>query len=312
VLLVFLALADAAGLDARIAATPNRADLLQRSVQAHPYFISGRIVAVRSGDNWLFIDPSNEYAEDSRLPWQYEAQKVLIGDPENAIYATTPLSSHDYSVRRRSGSFRLAEDGTLEGTARIEYTGHWAEIFREQEDQDAPADREKALRELVEQRLPGAEITDVRVENVTEPGVYTNAYRIRFPGFAQRTGSRLFLQPAIFQRGMAALFQAVDRSSEVYFEFPWSEEDDVRIDIPAGFALEPPDPQPAVATGAVTYSVSVSQEGAQLVLRRSHAVGREGGILFPPAAYRALRAVFDVVHRGDTHTVVLRRKDAGQ
>jgi hypothetical protein len=312
VLLVFLALAESAALDARVAATPNRGDLLQRSVQPHPYFINGRIAAVRSGDGWIFVDPGNEYAANGELPWQYEAQKVLIGDPTSALYATTPLSPPAYSVKRRSATLRLTPDGTLEGTARVEYTGHWAELFREQEDQDAPSEREQSLRAMMESRLPGAEISGIAVENVTEPGVYANVFRVRMPDFAQRTGARLFLQPAIFQRGAAALFQNVDRTSEVYFEFPWLEQDEVRIDLPAGYVLETPEGLPPVTTGSVTYEVSVTQDGGQLVFRRAHAVGHGGGILFPPAAYRAIRAVFDVVHRGDSQTIVLRRAEGGQ
>lgn len=310
VLLLFLALADAAGLDARVAAAPNRGDLLQRSVQPHPHFVEGRIAAVRTGERWIFVDPANEYAANGELPWQYEGQKVLVADPDDAVHAATPLSSPDYSVKRRTATMTLSEDGTLEGTARVEYAGHWAEIFREQEDQDAPLDRERDLRALLAERLPGAEVSDIRIENVTEPGTYANAFRLRLEGFAQRTGTRLLVQPAIFQRGTSALFKEVDRTSEVYFQFPWTEEDLVTIELPAGYTLEAPEASTPVTIGAITYRISVAQEGSRLVLRRSHVVGRDGGILFPPSAYRAIRAVFDLVYRGDTQTVVLRRSGA--
>jgi hypothetical protein len=310
VLLVFLALADAAGLDARVAGTPNRGDLLPRSIQPHSYFLAGRIAAVRTADRWIFVDPTNEYAANGELPWYYEGQKVLVADPDSAVHVATPLAAPDYSAKRRTATLTLSEDGTLEGVARVEYTGHWADIFREQEDQDSSSEREASLRALLEERWPGAEVSDIRIENVTAPGTYANTFRVRLAGFTQRTGSRLFLQPAIFQRGIPALFKDVERASEVYFQFPWIEEDVVRIELPSGYALEAPETAMPVPNGAVTYQVSVAQEGSQLVLRRSHAIGRDDGILFPASAYRAIRAVFDLVHRGDTQTVVLRRSGA--
>lgn len=311
VVLLTLALANAAGLDARVAATPDRGDLFPRSLQPHPYFVRGRILAVKSGDGWLFADPTNEYAPDGHLPWQYEDQRALIGDSKEPIVARTPLAEPAYSLKKRTGRFRLTEDGTLEGEARVEYFGHWADTFREQEDQDAPAEREKSLREVMEKRLPGAEVTEVTIENVTDlSGPYSNSYRIRVRGYAQRTGSRLFLQPAVFQKGVAAIFQAIERKSEVYFDFPWAEEDLVRIELPTGYTLEESAQQKPVNAGPLTYDAHVAIEGDHLVLRRTQAVGKGGAILFPQSSYPALRAVFDSIHKADSRTVVLRRKDA--
>jgi hypothetical protein len=42
-----------------------------------------------------------------------------------------------------------------------------------------------------------AELSDIRIENVTDPvKPFVYAYHVRVPGYAQRTGKRLFLQPA--------------------------------------------------------------------------------------------------------------------
>lgn len=313
VVLLVLALANAAGLDARVAATSSRADLFQRSVQPHPYFVRGRIVAVRSGEGWLFADPVNEYAERGQLSWEYEDQRVLVANRGEALFVQTPPSPAAYSVKRRMGTFRLLEDGTLEGEARLEYTGHWADIFREQEDQDTSTEREKDLKDLVSGRLPGAEITDLRVDHVTDvSGPYTNAYRIRAPGFAQRSGSRLFLQPSVFQKGVEALFKSAERKGGVYFPFAWREEDVITIELPAAFALaERTAPKP-MDVGAASYASSLEvSDGARLAFRRSVVVGQQG-IYFDVAVYHALRAFFDAVHRADAHTLILRRKEGSQ
>jgi hypothetical protein len=312
--ILLLALAGAAGFDARVAAAPSREDLFDRSIQQNPYFFSGRLVAVKSGDTWLFADPANEHASAGQLRWQFEHENVLIGDPREAVFTRTPLVDPAYSVKRRTGTFKLAEDGTLEGDVRLEYAGHWGDVFREQDDQDAPSEREKELRTLITQRLPGAEVTDIKIENTTDPsGPYVHAYKLRVPGYAQRTGTRLFLQPAVFQKGLPAVFQSAQRKTEIHFQFAWTEDDVVRIDLPAGYTLEAPERPAPLDAGAVSYDAKMSvANGTQLVVRRTAVFGKGSAILFPPTSYEIVRKVFENIHKGDTHTLVLRKKDGEQ
>ena len=312
--LVLLALATAAGFDARVAAAPNRADLFERSVQQHPYFFSGRIVAVKSGEGWLFSDPGNEYAPAGQLRWEYEHQGVLVADPKNPLVVRTPLVRPEYSVKRRTGTFKLLEDGTLEGDVRLEFAGHWADIFREEEDQDAQSEREKTLEAQYQRRLPGAQISDIRVEHATDPsGPYVNTFKLRVPGYAQRTGTRLFLQPAVFHKGDPAVLSAEPRKTEIYFRFAWTEEDVVRIDLPPGYALEEPESPAPLDAGAVSYHARLAiANGNQLVLRRTAVFGKGAAILFPATSYEIVRKVFEAIHRADTHALVLRKKDGTQ
>jgi transglutaminase-like putative cysteine protease len=312
--ILLLALANAAGFDARVAAAPNRADLFERSVQQHPYFFAGRLVAIRSGDGWLFADPGNEYAAAGQLRWQYEHEGVVIADPKDAVVVRTPLVRAEYSVKRRTGTFKLLDDGTLEGDVRLEFAGHWADMFREQEDQDAPSEREKTLKAQFERRLPGAQISDITFEHTTDPsGPYANTFKIRIPGYAQRTGTRLFLQPAVFQKGLPAVFQSLHRKTEIHFPFAWTEEDVVRIELPAGYALEEPERPAPLDAGAVSYDpVMTVASGNQIVLRRNAVFGKGSAILFPSSSYETVRKVFETIHRGDSHALVLRKKDGTQ
>ena len=103
-------------------------------------------------------------------------------------------------------------------------TGTWRVERKEWDDDDSPAQREETLKEGVKARLSTAELTDIRIENVTDPvKPFTYIYHIRVPGYAQRTGKRLFLQPAFFQRGVGPLFATSSRHHAIYFNYPWSE-----------------------------------------------------------------------------------------
>jgi hypothetical protein len=315
VLVVFLALANAAGLEARVAASPNRATLFHRpAIHDHTAFLSGRLAAVRTASGWTIVDPANEHSEHGELRWFYEGQDVLLSDAKEIVAIRSAATPAAKSLKQRTGTFKLTEDGTLEGDCRIVYSGHWAQTIREDEDQDAAAERDKNLKELITKRVPGADVSDIRIENATDPAQpYVNAYHIRIPGFAQRTGSRLFLRPAMFQRGVEALFPAATRSSDVYFRFAWAEEDAVTIELPAGFALEQAvSPAPADA-GIAKYSVSITTKDGwrHLNLKRAFSFGVGDATVIAAANYRPLKQFFDHVHESDAHTLVMRR-ESGQ
>jgi hypothetical protein len=213
-------------------------------------------------------------------------------------------------MRTRAGTFRLLEDGTLEGEARLEYTGHWAELLRDQEDQEPAATRERELRELMSRRLPGSELSDVRIENVTDPArPYANAYKIRVPGYAQRAGNRLIVQPGVFQKGVAQVFAAAERRTGVHFPFAWSEEDRVTVEVPAGYVAEGSLDLAGIDAGAAKYGPQLSFDGSRLTYTRVFAVAPRG-VLYDTTYYQAFRAFFEAVHRGDGQPVVLRKKDA--
>jgi len=110
-----------------------------------------------------------------------------------------------------------------------------------------------------------AEITDIKIENVTDheqPLVIS--YHVRFPGYAQRTGKRIFLQPAFFQYGRGPLFATASRKYPIYFHYPWSENDLVEINMPKGYALDNADAYQAIEGLNLTLEAKVHERTVQL------------------------------------------------
>jgi transglutaminase-like putative cysteine protease len=313
VLTVFVALATAAGLDARVVAAPDRDVLFFQFDRPMPYLARGRLVAVRDGEGWLFVDPANPYSASGALRWYHEWQPVLVSDPKELILAKTPLSPPEYSVRRRVGTFTLTEDGTLEGQCQLVYTGHLNQVFKSQDEQDTPEQLADALRERFAKRLPGATVTDVTVEHLSDPALaYTSKFRIKVPGYAQRTGSRMFLQPALFEKGLEATFASERRDHDVYFPYAWSENDVVSITLPDGYELETPSRPPPLTTAVGKHELIVGTTDGwkTLQMRRTFSFGLGEALSFGVTGYPALKRFFDLVSQSDGHTIVLRKKDA--
>ncbi|HEV3469129.1 MAG TPA: DUF3857 domain-containing protein [Pyrinomonadaceae bacterium] len=315
--LLFAALATAAGFEARVANLADREDVFFNPSFPDDLFIRTYNIAVRVGERWRFYDPASAYVPFGMLRWQEEGVTALLSDPKEPSFVTTPVSGPEKSLERRTGKFKLDADGTLEGDVRIEYTGHLAADRKELNDDDSPEEREETLRETFTSRMGGVEITDIKIENVAaDDKPFAYSFHVRVPGYAQRTGKRLFIQPAFFQRGLGPLFPTAARRHDVYFHYPWSEEDTVEITLPEGFALDNPEAPAAFGAGPISRyepKAAVSQDGRTLTYKRSfffNPRNDSGMILFPATAYPQLKRYFDQVHQQDGHTISLKQAAA--
>lgn len=311
--MLFAALANAAGFDARVANLANRGDVFFDPSFPDDYFINTYDIAVKVGDEWRFFDPAGRLPYGMLL-WQEEGTEALISDPKAGFFVKTPMSPAEKSLEKRTAQFKLSEDGTLEGDVTIEYTGHAGAVKKSNNEEDSPTEREATLRKMVTTQMSTAEVTNVQVENVTDPAKpFTYKYHVRVPGYAQRTGKRLFLQPAFFEHGREPLFTAANRRNMIYFSYPWSEEDEVQIDLPSGFALDNADaPQPFTAGKVGKYDVRilVTKDGRTLIYKRSFFFGGEQTLLFPVESYPQLKLMFDELHKRDDHTITLKQATA--
>ena len=215
-------------------------------------------------------------------------------------------------MEKCSGKFRLLEDGTLDGDARIEYTGQFGIDKKMANEDDSAVQREETLRTELKTRISTAEISDIKIENVTDPvKPFTYSFHVHIPGYAQRTGKRLFLQPIFFRHGIGPMFVATDRKQQVYFHYPWSEKDELEIELPAEFTLDNADKPGPISAGAVSqYNIyiGVNNESHKLIIKRDFFFGGGGNILFPEQAYAQLKQLFDQVNKNDEHIITLKQR----
>jgi hypothetical protein len=306
--MLFAALATAAGFETRLIKLPDRGDMFFNPNLPDDYFLSVNDVAVKVGADWKFIDPSSNYVPFGMLRWQQEGQQALLADPKDPVFVKTLISPAESSMEKRTAKLRLSEDGTLEGEARIEYTGHLAVEKKEDYDEESPAEREKRVHADLAKRISNAEIAEVKFENVTDPfKPLVISYKVRVQGYAERTGKRLFLQPGFFEKGVGPLFPTSERKHDVYFYYPWTEEDDIVIELPAGYALDNAESPGDLAFGDLGHlkvKIGVTKDQRTLSYKRQF---RFTGMLFPKDSYPNLKRAFDAAHQVDNHTITLKQ-----
>jgi hypothetical protein len=315
--MLFASLASAAGLDTRLALLPDRSDFLSQPSMKQPYFLRHVAAAVRDGTAWRFVDLANRHAKGGHLEWKHEGLYALLLDERMPEFVGVPMGEPSSSKRRRTAVLRLLEDGTLEGDVTLEYTGQIAALRRERDLDNAAAERERAFVEDFVKRVPGAELSGFTIGNLDNPEApYTMRFKLRAPGYAQRTGSRLFVQPAVMQRGAEAMFPASARQHQIYFPYAWSEEDTVTIDLPEGYEVESDaGPQPDRLNDGTLASyvpkIALAPDARRVTYTRTFAFGGKGALLFQASDYPVVKSFFGGVDRGDGYTLTLRRRSTG-
>lgn len=310
--LLFGAMASSLGFDTRMVYGTNRSEIFFKPEMTSDYFIHFAAIAVKVGEDFKFFDPCTPFKSYGTVNWFEEGTYAMLISEAGYVWGKIPVTPADKSVARRTGKFKLLEDGTLEGDVRIEYSGQLGFSYKANAFDESPNQREEVLKERIKARMSTAEVSSIGVENVNDPNnpfVYT--YKIRVPNYAQKTGKRLFLQPSFFEYGESPLFSSATRKYDIYFNYPWSELDTVEIQYPAGYSLDNADAPAPVADpqkiGSHNVKIAVIKEQNTLKYERKFFFGGGGTFLFPSAAYQPLKNLFDAFSKADAHTITLRQ-----
>jgi hypothetical protein len=306
--MLFAALATAAGFEARIISLPDRSDIFFDPNFPDDYFLQYNDVAIKAGESWRIIDPSSKYVPYGMLRWQQEGVKGLLADPKEPGFIDVKISSPQSSLIKRTGKLKMSEDGSLTGTLRVEMHGHSAMPEKEALDDKSAGEREEYVSSRLKARFAGIEITDIQLENVTDPFkplVYS--CKVTVPGYAERTGKRLFVQPAFFQKNLAALFNTSQREHAIYFHYPWLEEDSVNLELPEGWVLDNPEAPanlPLGSAGDYKVRLAMTKDAKTLIYERTF---KFEGLLFQKDVYPQLKQAFDTIHQQDNHAITLKQ-----
>lgn len=305
---LFAAMVNAAEMEARMIMVADRSKIFFDPNFTNTYFINGSSVAVKISDQWKFFDPANEYVPYGMLRWQEEGIQVLLCDSKTPMLVTTPLSTPDKSVKQRIAKLKLSEDGDITGDVTVNYTGHHAVEMKEDYDDESTEERENRLCYSVTRRLSTASLSNIKIENVTDRfKPFSYSYKVHVNGYAERTGKRIFLQPAFFQKGIAAMFTASERTQDIYINYPWSEDDQIEIELPPGYSLDNADAPAGIdvsPTAKYSVKLSITKDQKILIFKRQLMFN---GLLFPKNMYTNIKHFFDHIHKQDNHAVTLKQ-----
>ena len=311
--LLFGALANAAGFEARIAFAGNRSEMFFNPNMTNENLIHPAAIAVKVGEDWKYFNPGMSFLPYGMLTWYEEDTWAMLVAEKNYIWQQTPITDYARSAAKRNAKFKLLEDGTLDGDVRVEYNGQTALTYRMENYEESANKRDENLKDEIKARISTAEVSDIKIENLTDSSKpLIQQYKIRIPGYAQKTGKRLFLQPGFFEYGSQSPFSSATRKYDIFFKYPWAETDKISFELPPGFDLDSADAPAQIADpqkiALLDIKLSINKTNALLMYNREFHFGGGGNVLFPASAYPAVKHLFDEFQKSETHTITLKQK----
>ncbi len=310
--LLFGTLATASGFETSIVFSGNRSKMSFTPDMVNEHLVHPAAIAVKVGNVWKFFNPGLKFVPYNMLAWYEEDTWAILVGESKFEWKKTPYTGFSTSVTKRTGKFTLLDDGTLEGTVQMELNGQPGLLYRLDNYDEAPAKLEDNLKQDIKRRMSLAEVSNVSVENLTDNSKpLVQKYTIRVPNYAQKTGKRLFVQPGFFEYGENPVFSSSTRKYDIFFRFPWSEEDHIDITYPKGFDLDNADAPGLVSDpkkiGVLDIKVAAIRASNLISYDRKFHFGGDGYVLFDVATYQPLKGLFDAFHTADSHTITLKQ-----
>jgi hypothetical protein len=307
--LLFATLARAAGFDVRLASMSDRDRFFFDPRMSNAYFLVSSAIAVRLDGAWRCFSPGDTRMPFGMLRWQEDGQQALLCDRDSTRFMELPMATPGFTTQTRVADLALSEDGTLDGELRITLEGHMNRERRLDEAGESVAERVKRVTDRYQKTLGTAEVSNVRFDDTADGSQpYVISLHLRVPDYARRMGRRLLLQPNLFEKGATSSFPSSTRRYPVYFRYPWSEQDSVRIRLPQGYAVdEAEQPKGLDISGVGSYFayMRLTPDARTLIYTRAFRFGDRETIYFPKESYPLLKQTFDAIEQRDAHSLTI-------
>lgn len=303
---LFIALARSAGFEASSVRVASREESFFAKNLPINNQLNSEVALVKADGKDLYLDPGTPNAPFGIVSWEKgHAPGLKLAKKQDATWVETPLlNSSDALITRKAA---LAIDGdALKGKVTVTYKGQEALVRRLKNHNDDEAATKKALEDTMKGYFPEgatAKLTKVSGMKNADPEVVVE-YDVELPNAGSFAGSRAMIPLSVFRATSKNPFAPAQRLSPVYFEYPSIEEDDVTLELPAGYGVETLPAAGDINAGAIVYKTSYQNQGKAVHYTRRMLVD---SMFFPIEQYPALRAVFSKITSADQEQVVLRK-----
>jgi hypothetical protein len=209
----FLGLARAADLESYGLMLSRRSEYFFNEKRMDKQELDSNAVMVKINGKELFFDPGSLFVPYGLLPWQETAVKGMKLDKDGGSWIVTSLAESSASQIVRTANLKLNDEGSLEGTVTLSFTGleAWSRRLRERNEDDQA--RKKSLEEELQNDITAA--TEVELSNQpdwksTEAPLVAE-FHVKIPGWVSSAGHRALLPVGIFAAQEKQMFAHANR-----------------------------------------------------------------------------------------------------
>ena len=301
---LFLAMARAAGVEARAVMVSERRNYFFDPAMLDAYKLDTNVVVVKLDGKDVFCDPGSAFTPFGLLQWDETGVPGLSLDKDGGTWIRTMVPQSSASRIVRHADLAISETGDLEGKLTLTFTGLEALRWRREENHEDEADRKKVLEDEAKGYIPAAselELTNMPDWSSSEAPLVAE-FKLKIPGWIAGAGRRAMLPVGLFSASEKQVFEQEQRVHPIYFEFPSQKEDDITLTLPAGWTVSSVPKAQNNDAKAALYSLQVDSSKDTLHLMRKLNFDL---LLLDVKYYPALRNFFQMVRTGDEEQVVL-------
>jgi hypothetical protein len=300
---LFLALVRAAGLQADPLLVSLRDQYLFDPRVMNPRQLDDSAVLVKLDGKDLYLDPGTPYTPFGMQPWNATDAHALRLTADGGVWVVTPTPAASASRLERRAVLTLAA-GALEGKLTVRYSGleaSWRRLAQRNQDDAA---RRQFLEQQIADMIPLG--SDVKLTSSPDWGasdaLLVAEYDLKVPGWATPAGHRQLLSAGLFGNSERHAFEHATRVHPIYFEFPHQDQDDVVIELPAGWQAQSVPAAHSADLKTLLFTSTANSDPHALHLTRELTLNLYRATV---GSYPAIQAFFQTVRTSDEeHAVV--------
>ena len=301
---LYLALVRAAGFEAYGVWAADREQYFFNPSLMQSERLDSSLVLIKLNGKDTYCNPGAAFTPFGQLPWAETGVSGLQIDKKGSTWVQTWAPTSDQARTERRAHLTLSDTGDLEGTVTVTYKDIRAAHLRLEERHADETERKTYLEKIIKDAIPTP--SEVKLANQPDwksTGVPLVAeFSVKVPGWASGAGHRFLLPVGLFTAHEKHIFDHGDRVNPIYVEYPYSEVDDINIQIPAGWNISSL-PQGRDDPGkSVSYTLKAEDKNGNLHVSRTLSVNF---LLAGVEYYSALRDYFQLIKASDDQQVVL-------
>ncbi|MDR3738696.1 MAG: DUF3857 domain-containing protein [Terracidiphilus sp.] len=300
--LLYLALARAAGLDARALQVADRGVSLFNHNNLSLSQLQRLLVVIQLNGRELYLDPGEKLCPFGQLAWEHSLSGGIGQKSSQPIY--TPPNNAKDAITAHTADLTLDAQGSVSGTAKMLANGPQALFLRQLNATAGAGAVQEQLRAEMHRVLPNGLSSELgSVQGLDSPtGFVTAVFSVR-GSLGTTTGKRLIVPGFVFSSGTALQFTSEEkRTLPVDLHYAGQVIDDVVYHAPAGYAVESAPQATQLAWPDHAALVVKTQPGPGTIdIKRIFA---RGFVILDPKEYPALRDYYQKLATNDQQQVV--------
>jgi hypothetical protein len=301
---LYLALARAAGFEAYGVWVADRERYFFNPKLMQSERLDANLVLVKLNGRDIFCDPGSAFTPFGLLPWPETGVQGLQLDKNGGTWIRSLAPTSGQARTERRADLTLTETGDLEGKLTVTYADMEGARLRREEHLGDETERKSYLENMVKGYIPAA--SEVKLKN--QPDWNNSAvplvveFNIKVPGWASGAGRHVVVPVGLFSAQEKHVFDHAQRVYPIYVEYPYSEVDDINIQIPAGWQVSSLPPGWQFPGHVATYSLKAESNKEKLHLARTLTIDFT---YMEAKYYAALRDYFQEIKTTDDQQIVL-------